>query len=205
MIFRRSIMKEKSGTTLNWILYSVSIVVIPIIFKIIAYRITTDNFPDTNYFFADILLVLLSISCSLFSISYETYKIKKEKNNYIFCTAVISGIFSIMAWSFYIFSFSEKINKYSFLITVGCIFILIILIGLGIIIGKENEKNYNSVIYNMHNNCLNIMNQLINKNVFSHLKTHIEKHNELLCHPDVVQGIEEEIEVCLGEIGVNNE
>lgn len=198
-------MKEKSGTTLNWILYSVSIVVIPIIFKIIAYRISNDSFPDTNYFFADILLLLLSISCSLFSISYETYKIKKEKNNYIFCTVVVSAIFSIIAWSFYIFSFSEEINKYSFLITVGCILILIIFIGLGFIIGKENEKNYNSVIYTMHNNCLNIMNKLIKKEVVKHLKTHITKHNELLCHPDVVKGIEEEIEVCLEEIGENNE
>lgn len=196
-------MEKKSGTVLNWILYSVIVVIIPIIFKIFAYIISFDKLPDSKDLFIDILLILLSISCSLFSISLETYRQKREKDKFVI--TVISAAACIITWSFYVFSFSEKIYNFSFIIICFCVVMILIFIFLGCKVGKSNESNYNNIIILMHNNCSKIREKLILKRINNHLESHVTKSNDLLCHPNKYNDVEQEIATCVKEMRGSNE
>ena len=182
-------MKRKSGSGLSWIVFSVIVVVIPVLFAILISCIINSKPLQLDEILDSIILIVFSIACSLLSICYQVYKQKSDK-----LVKVVLGIsisIMVIAWTFYIISLVKALNNLAKEISILSCLVIIILSCLGITMGKKSDKNENETIKVMHDNCGEIRKSLLSRQCNDHLKPFTIHENDLLCNPDEFDRVKE--------------
>lgn len=173
-------MKEKKNSSIEWIIFSVLSVLVPILFAIIISSIVNGKIVDLSEIIDSIILVTFSIACSLLSICWNVHKQKSE-----FLTRVcfwVAGGTMFLSWTVYVVSLTSN-KVYLKPICIGSVVIVIACSILGIALGKRSDKNENENIRLMHRNCDSIRKCLINTKDNDKLKPHVVREYDLLCNP----------------------
>lgn len=187
-------MKEKNGTAMRWIIFSVLSVIVPVLIAILLSLIVTKQGINISEIMDSIILVVFSISCSLCSICYDVFRQKSSK--YTTVCFWVSGVMMFVSWLTYIVSLSNDL-KYIKAICICCLFMVILCSILGVLLGKKSDKNDNEFIYSMHSNCLTIRKKFIEEHYNKGLNSQVKNPNELLCNPDTFDRISDTIDYIL--------
>ncbi len=185
-------MKEKTGSETTWIIFSVVLVVAPVILVFIVSSIENERLSTPSEILDAVILIVFSISCSLLSISWQVknQKNKKEKNKnkkedrYINMIFYFSLLVWFISWNGYLLSLTEKITDFAKIMLIISFVIIIVLSYFGIKISQKSDANENEAIYTMHNNCNEIRAKLVSKEDNNSLNILMLHKNDLLCNPD---------------------
>lgn len=174
-------MKDKNDFAFNWLIDNVVVVIVPVFTCLILSSIYKREFPNIDDILNNIILILISILCSLLSISHETTKQTKNtsaKNMFrvIFALALV-------IWSTYIVFLTGTIPR-NILAIIICIILIFICSCLGVKTIKRNCDNENERILNMHKNCSTIRETMFRKDYDGCLESHTNRDSDLLCNPD---------------------
>lgn len=191
-------MKERKNSEIQWIIFSVLSVIIPVLLAFILISIINASIIDISEILDSIIIMVFSIACSLLSICWDVNKQKSDKFTK-FCFG-ISGVAIFSSWTTYIVFLTGNIAHMG-IICICSLIIVILCCIFGIILGKKSDKNENETICLMHENCEYIRKNLMNQDYYNVLNSYTIKKYDLLCNPNEFVRIEMVIENIVNEKG----
>lgn len=182
-------MSVQNNTVKNWIIYSIILVVGPVLVAILVYRIVNDKFPAYSELLDSAILIVFSVTSSLVSLCVE---LKNKKKNFdVICIYWIAVALMSISWSMYLLCLANMLSNRAECLCLVTIIIVIICFVMGIYIGNESEKIEIELIKNMHNNCELIRKELVSKNNNDKLLPLSNRDNDLLCDPTSFDRVEQ--------------
>lgn len=190
-------MDRKKDTGDNWIIFSVLVTVVPVLFAVLIFCIVNARLPDWSEILNDIMLVVFSIACSLISLCADVRRQKCDKRaTYAFG---FSGIVICISWSLYIVTLTNKLTDTgNLVITIADVILIITCICLGKSLGKKYDDNEKERIQSMHNNCKQIQDKLFVQRYKSIMQDYMLRKDDLLCNPDNFDRVQNVIDRRIG-------
>lgn len=174
-------MKDERDSVFNWFLYNVIVVIVPVFTCELLSSIYNGKPPAQDEILNNIILLLLSILCSILSTTHE--KNGQIENYTIKIMYRIALALGFVIWSIYIVFLTHPFDSYIFLIIILSL-IIFICFYLGIIITKKICDIENERIQKMHNNCSIIREKMFRADYDKSLDAHANRSSDLLCDPD---------------------
>lgn len=175
-------MKKKENTGVFWFISSIFLVTFPSVMPAIINSIANGKKLDLKEVSGNIILLLFSVSASLFILILDIYKQKKGK--LVKIILIFSFITGFISFAFYI----VFIIKDSLVLTDGQCHIIIFLIVLfsfvGCFYGQKSDEYHNDLIKEMHDNCFEIRKNFISEETNKDLEIIAVEKYDLLCSPD---------------------
>lgn len=181
-------MERKSGSESSWIFFGVITAVTPTFFAIVP----AFTFPNWESMLDSCLLVVFSVACNSVSVSYQAYKLHKDRTTMSMCCVSAGAAFC--AWCLYIFALAEKIQDHAKVIDIACIIAFALLCCIGVKAAKMSDNYENKIIEAMHENCDKIRSVLVSKRNNKKLESHVVRSDDLLCNPREFDRVEKILE-----------
>lgn len=181
-------MEEKKGTEIQWLIFSVIIVIIPVVIAIVISAIINSEMPEIAEVLNSIIMIVFSIACNLFSVCLNSYHQKKDKK-VLYCL-LSTGIFIFVSWTLYVFSLTITNIAYMEILCFIFSIIAIFCSVMGWKLGKRSDEYNNELIQKMHRNCNKIRKKFIESKENGYLNALIAHENELLCSPEKMKGVD---------------
>lgn len=194
-------MKETKDSEIDWIIFSVLSVVLPVCLAFVLSCIINKKIIAISNIIDNIILVVFSIACSLLSICRSVNKQKSDKFTKMCYGVSISTMF--LSWTTYIVSLTGNLIHMKIICICSLIFVILCSI-LGVILGKKGDKNKNETIHLMHCNCDYIRVALIKKENNDLLKSQVLRDYDLLCNPSEFDRVKEVLKNMKCEV-INND
>ena len=133
-------MDRKKNTGNNWIVFTVLVTLVPVMFGILIFYIVNARLPEWSEILTDIMLVVFSIACSLISLCSDIRHQKGDKNTVrIFG---FSGVVVLLSWTLYVVALTNKFgNSENIAIVIVDTILIIVCIYLGKALGKKYDEN----------------------------------------------------------------